>query len=922
MSSEKERKKLSTKLNHQFLGIYELKDESGHGISDTFQRLPLRKLVDYYKIIKTPISLHGIGRNLKKFHYTNAQEFVTDLVQMAWNAKLYNVRGSVVYDHALILDAFIKEMVVKLNGDKWMGVLYYPDLGPLPEGDSEIDPTGGSSTGASQSAAAAAAQQQAAAQQFPYNPYDGASTSNAAVSTPSYPSIPAHGGAGVSSVASHLIAPAASGIRRGRPPIIDKPYETRIKLILKQFKKLRLPDDPSYNLTTNFDRLPDPKYNSPFYSVIKTPISLFEIRTKVRTRKYHTVDEFIADITLMFDNTKYFYSNAAPGSQGHNIYQEALIFEQEANKIIRQELLKPEKELLTANTPGGDGIIRIPLDSIEIEGYTYHIGDWVLIKNDNDPQRPTVGQIFRLWATEDGTKYTNVCWYYRPEQTCHRVDRLFFTNEVCKTGQYRDHIASEIVGPCYVIFLTRYQKGDLPEGVIPNGCPWFICEFRYNETTHVFNRIRTWKACLPDEIRDKQEQPLIPLNEPRKLIKFESPIKNMLPQGVDSKMAILDAQQGANPNTPPVVGSVYIRGGSDDDELGQYTNSPNVVRLSENDNAMRQAYIFTPPLQLKLSGSSFPSNSHNNNNHHHHANNNNHTNSINTVNNNISGSGVVPTSQYNGVGINLSYLQPNSTFGAPISNGASVFPPDDKRLLPTNQLIGGSTGAGIGGVAGIGGLKGNFSKAPPSSYAASVNIYRQHLQQQQQQHQQYQQSRYNNRLDSLPNNSLNNKRAVTPTGNGVSVPPSNTYSSAITSKYSTPLIGGILSYTTVDEDNVLSRITEGINHKKRKIEVKKKDTLNVSFGAVDDESDAYNDSDDDDSGAGEDEDEEDEEEELVEPTTVASNGSTKGDFVTEIVWYRTPPTVIPNKILTSNGLELGHSAKYLAWKANQEATKG
>ena len=51
-----------------------------------------------------------------------------------------------------------------------------------------------------------------------------------------------------------------------------------------------------------------------------------------------------------------------------------------------------------------------------------------------------------------------MCWYYRPEQTCHAVDRLFFLNEVCKTGQYRDHLVDDIVGPCYVIFLTRYQK--------------------------------------------------------------------------------------------------------------------------------------------------------------------------------------------------------------------------------------------------------------------------------------------------------------------------------------------------------------------------------------------------------------------------------------------------------------------------------
>ena len=204
---------------------------------------------------------------------------------------------------------------------------------------------------------------------------------------------------------------SASGIRRGRPPIIDKPFETRIKLILKLFKKVRLPSDPNLPITTNFDRLPDPKYNGAYYQAIKNPISLFEIRTRVRTRKYRTVDEFIADLALMFQNTKYFYQNEPQDP----ILHEALFFEQEANKIISLELAKPEKDLLTANTPGGDGVIRVPLDFIEENGYTYHIGDWVLIKNPNDPQRTTVGKIFRLWSTEDGTRYTTVCWYYRPE---------------------------------------------------------------------------------------------------------------------------------------------------------------------------------------------------------------------------------------------------------------------------------------------------------------------------------------------------------------------------------------------------------------------------------------------------------------------------------------------------------------------------
>lgn len=595
MSTDRERRKLSNRLNALFEGIYELTDANGYKISETFQRLPLRTGTDYYKIVMNPVSLHGIGRLIKKSAFESAQDFINQLAQITWNARLYNVKGSKIYNEALILNQYILEKVIpKLASDKAVPdhqYLYYPDLGPLPEDNRPLQQENEYE------------EEEEEDDEDEYDEYS--SRSNIQHTDHHYQALVANTLL-TNKIRDNSASPFQSkqhvetGIRRGRPPIIDKPFETRIKLILKQMKKLRDPNDPNHPLTTHFEKLPDQRVYPNYYQVIANPISLFEIRTKVRTRKYGTVEEFIDDLNLMFQNGKLFYSN----DQYSEAFRDCMTFENETNHIIEQELRKSEKDLLVANTSGNDGIIRIPLDSLEVNGYTYRIGDWVLVNNPNDPNKPTVGQIFRLWSTEDGTKYTNVCWYYRPEQTCHQYERLFFINEVCKTGQYRDHLVSEIVGPCYVIFLTRYQKGDLPDGVIPEGCPWFICEFRYNENSHIFNRIRTWKACLPDEIRDKSEQPLIPLSEPRKLIKYESPIKDLLPLGADHHMAIPEPTPGANPNSPPLVGLVYLRGPNDDDELGQYITSPNVTRSPENDDQIngRKAYIFTPVLQLKMGG--------------------------------------------------------------------------------------------------------------------------------------------------------------------------------------------------------------------------------------------------------------------------------------------------------------------------------
>lgn len=596
--SDREKKKLGHRILALFDRLYQI-DDQGLNVADTFQRLPLRTGTDYYKIVLNPLSLHGVGRKVKKFQYENAQQFVDDLSLILWNARLYNRKDSRVYRHALILKQYVLNVVLpKFKTDKVIANgknLGYPNLGELPDEKDEPvigdfvfkendfkDDNGTPQADFIPQMSTFKAQSENMQPTFP---------PPAMVTRQHTPSTPS---------TYKSSRPAESGIRRGRPPIIDKPFETRIKLILKLFKKLRDPNNDNRLLTYHFEKLPDLKSYPDYYNRIPNPISLNEIKIKVRTRKYSNVEQFIHDLDLMFANAQIYYETD-PYSEEYNDF---VSFNKEAQVIIQQELNKSDRELIGASTSGNDGIIRYPLDSLEVNGYTYKIGDWVLISNQNDPEKPTVGQIFRLWSTDDGNRYTNVCWYYRPEQTCHKDDRLFFKNEVCKTGQYRDHLVNEIVGPCYVVFLTRYQKGDLPEGVVPKGAPWFICEFRYNESSHVFNRIRTWKACLPDEVRDNFEQPLVPLREQRKLIKFESPIRALLPKDAYFGMHIQEPTQGPHQNSPPLCGSVYLSPPFPDDDLGQYISSPNVMSMPEHDDhaSGRRAFLFTPISQLKGGG--------------------------------------------------------------------------------------------------------------------------------------------------------------------------------------------------------------------------------------------------------------------------------------------------------------------------------
>lgn len=758
MLSDRDRKKLNNRLQSLYDRVYKIEDH-GHPIATTFHTLPLRTGTDYYKIVKNPLSLHGVGRKIKNSKYDDGQQFVDDLSQVSWNARLYNIRESKVYRHALILKQFVLTVVIpKLKNDKAVPnskTIAYPVLGDLPDEKDEakvddIDVVEAIEQPKLESVSIV--QYETTPQAEPaYSGSGGRPTppldyqQQQQYQQQYQQSFSSTGSIGL--LSSHQLSPppfkqskhVESGIRRGRPPIIDKPFETRIKLILKSFKKLRDPNNESRSLTQHFDKLPDTKTNPLYYHTITNPISLFEIKVKVRTRKYTSVDQFIHDLDVMFLNFQMFYQND-PYSEEFIDFQN---FNREAHAIIQQEISKSDQDLMVSLTSGNDGVVRYPLDTLEVNGYSYKIGDWVLIENGNDPEKPTVGQIFRLWSTEDGNRYCNVCWYYRPEQTCHVADRLFFLNEVCKTGQYRDHLVNEIVGPCYVIFLTRYQKGDLPDGVIPDGAPWFICEFRYNESNHVFNRIRTWKACLPDEVRDHPEQPLIPLNDTRKLIKYESPIKSLLPKDAYIGMPIPEPTLG-QPKAPPLVGLVYLAPAFKEDDLGQYVTSPNVAPMPELDETAsgRRAFLFTPISQLK-------------------------------------GGGGATTTVYTTGGIALPSVetaQPpvvvpvaTAAYSAPIP----VVVPEEKPILPGTYKL----------------LQSQIQESQ------SKRLQEQQLQQLQQQ----QQQQVYGRVSTPPT-------SITPTG-------SNFHTS--TSNYSTLLAGGVLSYALDDVEGKLADFT--VLNKRRRI---------------------------------------------------------------------------------------------------------
>lgn len=328
--------------------------------------------------------------------------------------------------------------------------------------------------------------------------------------------------------------------KRGRPPKVLTPVEARIQAVLKGIRK---PKGAGGLKITSFERLPDKAVMPEYYAEIREPMAFDVLKRKLKRKKYQSLEQFMKDVDLMFDNAKSYNQDES------QIYKDAVELQAEAHRLADEERSKPDTDYVM-----DEGRIPLP-NGILYNGELYKVGDWVHVQNANDLTKPIPCQIYRTWQDPQGGQWVNVCWYYRPEQTVHRFDKHFLENEVVKTGQYRDHRVDEIVGRCFIMFTTRYYKGRPRRQ--PADLDIYVCEARYNEEKFKFNKIKTWASCLPDEVRDRDyEMDLFDM--PRKMRKIPSPIAYLL-KDTDKETDDMPKPEWGAENAPPKIGAVHRR---------------------------------------------------------------------------------------------------------------------------------------------------------------------------------------------------------------------------------------------------------------------------------------------------------------------------------------------------------------------------
>ncbi|XP_077134267.1 protein polybromo-1 isoform X5 [Ranitomeya variabilis] len=234
-------------------------DPNGRLISELFQKVPSKvHYPDYYAIIKDPIDLKTISQRIQSGHYKNVNAIAKDIDLLAKNAKTYNEPGSQVFKDAntikklfalkkseLEYTEYSKSSLRSRNkrpaqGDRLSAITMALQYGSESEEDASLNA--------------------ASSIRYEEGESEGESiTSFMDISSPLY-----------------QLYETVRSCRNNQGQLIAEP----------------------------FFHLPSKKKYGDYYQQIKNPVSLQQIRTKLKNQDYDSLDQLETDLNLMFENAK------------------------------------------------------------------------------------------------------------------------------------------------------------------------------------------------------------------------------------------------------------------------------------------------------------------------------------------------------------------------------------------------------------------------------------------------------------------------------------------------------------------------------------------------------------------------------------------------------------------------------------------
>lgn len=219
-------------------------------LHSVFQLKPSKKLYpEYYDVIETPIDLKTIAIKIQEGVYNYLSEMERDLMLMCRNACQFNEPGSQIYKDAKILKKIITSAAKKQDG-----------------GTSSV-------------------------------------FSNK-LTTPSTRSK-----RGSRSFAQSLITQTATLMDEDEESDDEDDETAEIEesdnpqwLLFQTIRTA--PNTQGIRMSEFFWKLPSKRFYPDYYKMIKNPISLLQIRSKIKKGEYGTVSEVAGDMNIMFENAK------------------------------------------------------------------------------------------------------------------------------------------------------------------------------------------------------------------------------------------------------------------------------------------------------------------------------------------------------------------------------------------------------------------------------------------------------------------------------------------------------------------------------------------------------------------------------------------------------------------------------------------
>ncbi|XP_068762903.1 protein polybromo-1 isoform X12 [Struthio camelus] len=263
---------------------------SGRLISELFQKLPSKvQYPDYYAIIKEPIDLKTIAQRIQNGTYKSIHAMAKDIDLLAKNAKTYNEPGSQVFKDANAIKKIFNMKKAEIEHSE------------LAKSSLRIrtpsNLTASKLTGPSSQGKGSVGDERNSANKYYRNKRSAQGDRLSAITMAlQYGS--------ESDEDAALAAAARYEEGESEAESITSFMDTSNPLYQLYDTVRSCRNNQGQLISEPFFHLPSKKKYPDYYQQIKTPISLQQIRTKLKNHEYETLDQLESDLNLMFENAK------------------------------------------------------------------------------------------------------------------------------------------------------------------------------------------------------------------------------------------------------------------------------------------------------------------------------------------------------------------------------------------------------------------------------------------------------------------------------------------------------------------------------------------------------------------------------------------------------------------------------------------